>query len=220
MSDLIRFDEIAKRLGTGIDTIRRTIARVGDDLGLTVQRLSRSSRAKCLSADDTNKLIRYFEERDKHVGPDETKEPSGSFSNYGYFYIIQIVPELLPNRVKIGYTDNLETRLREHQTSAPTARYAATWGCKRSWDYAAMDSITRKDCVLVMNEVYEGDVDLFLQRANDFFNLMPNSNTTIDLSKHSPLRKNQESALQDDNLSMLPSQTRAGTEKDPENSER
>lgn len=194
MSDMIRFSETAKRLGVGIDTIRRTITKVGDDLGLTVQRESRSSRAQCLSADDTNKLIRYFEERDKHVGASEPNEASGSFSGYGFFYIIQLVPEFQPNRVKIGYTDNLDTRLREHQTSAPTARYAGTWECKRSWDQAAMDSITRKDCVLVMNEVYEGDVELFAQRAKEFFAVMPDGNTTVPLSQHSPLKKNRGDA--------------------------
>lgn len=41
---------------------------------------------------------------------------------YGFFYIIQLIPEVLPNRVKIGYTDNLDVRLKEHQTAAPTAK--------------------------------------------------------------------------------------------------
>ena len=192
MSDLIPFSEIAKRLDVEITTIRRTVSRVENDLGLTVQRKSRSSRALCLNPDDTNKLIRYFEERDKHVPSSGSNETSGSFSGYGYFYIIQVIPEFQPNRVKLGYTDNLDTRLREHQCSAPTALYAGTWQCKRSWDQAVMDSITRKDCVIVKNEVYEGDVKLFVQRANDFFSLMPDSNTIVGLSKHSPLREKQE----------------------------
>lgn len=194
MSELIPFSEIAKQLGVGIDTIRRTIDKVGDDLGLTTQRKSRSSKALCLSTDDANKLIRYFEERDEHVGPNEKSENIGSYTGYGYFYIVQLVPEALPNRVKIGYTDNLETRLREHQTSAPTARYLGHWECKRSWDQAVMDSITRQDCKLVMNEVYEGNVDLFLMRAKEFFGVMPNCNTIIELADHSPLKNDITSA--------------------------
>ena len=188
MSELIPFTEIAKKLGVGVDTIRRTITKIGEDLGLTIQRKSRSSRALCLSTDDANKLIRYFEERDEHVGPNEESENVGSYSGYGYFYIVQLIPEALPNRVKIGYTDNLDTRLKEHQTSAPTARYLGHWECKRAWDQAVMDSITRKDCALVMNEVYEGDISLFLERAKEFFGVMPNSNTVVELAEHSPLR--------------------------------
>jgi hypothetical protein len=54
-----------------------------------------------------------------------------------------------------------------------------------------MDSITREDCKLVMNEVYEGDVDLFLKRAKDFFAVMSNSNTIVELADHSPLKKGE-----------------------------
>jgi len=97
MSDTIRFIDLAKKLGVGIDTIRRTVAKLGDDLGIAVQRESHSSRAQCLS-------------------------------------------------------------------------------------------ITRKDCKLVMNEVYEGNLELLVQRADELFCLMPNHNTTVELSEHSPLR--------------------------------
>lgn len=188
MSETVRFSDLAKKLGVGIDTIRRTVAKVGDDLGIVAQRESHSSIAQCLSVRDADKLIRYFEERDKHIAATEPSAVAGSYSNYGYFYIIQLLPELFPERVKIGYTDNLETRLREHQTAAPTARYLKSWECKRSWDQAVMDCITRKDCKLVMNEVYEGNLDLMIQRADELFRLMPSSNTTVELSEHSPLR--------------------------------
>jgi hypothetical protein len=194
MPETIRFSELAKRLGVGIDTIRRTVAKVGHDLGFAVQRESRSSKAQCLNVDDANKLIRYFEERDKHIESTLTAERAGSFSGYGFFYLIQLIPELFPDRVKIGYSDNLETRLREHQTSAPTARCIKSWECKRAWDQAAMDSITRTGCKLVMNEVYEGDVDGFVKRGDEFFALMPNSTTTIELSEHSPLRPVKDTA--------------------------
>ena len=188
MSDTIRFIDLAKKLGVGIDTIRRTVAKLGDDLGIVVQRESHSSRAQCLSVDDADKLIRYFEERDKHVAATSPGETSASYSNYGYFYIVQLLPELFSERVKIGYTDNLETRLREHQTAAPTARYLKSWECKRSWEQAVADRITRKDYKLVMNEVYEGNLELLVQRADELFCLMPNHNTTVELSEHSPLR--------------------------------
>ena len=73
-------------------------------------------------------------------------------------------------------------------TAAPTARYLKSWECKRSWEQAVADSITCKDCKLVMNEVYEGNLELLVQRADELFRLMPNNNTTVELSEHSPLR--------------------------------
>ena len=50
-----------------------------------------------------------------------------------------------------------------------------------------MDSITREDCKLVLNEVFEGNIEGFLRRAEAFFALMPNPDTQRDLSEHSPL---------------------------------
>jgi hypothetical protein len=98
-----------------------------------------------------------------------------------------LVPEALPNRVKIGFADNVEKRLAEHRTAAPTAKLLKTWSCKRSWDYAAMDSITRTGCKLVLNEVYEGELKDFLARGDLFFSLMPSPDSERELSEHSPL---------------------------------
>ena len=108
---------------------------------------------------------------------------------FGYFYLIQLIPEVLPKRIKIGYTDNLDQRLSEHRTAAPTCKLIKSWECKRSWDQAVMDSITRENCEHVLNEVYEGDIDSFIQRGNDFFNNMPLSTTEINISEHSPLHE-------------------------------
>jgi hypothetical protein len=41
----------------------------------------------------------------------------------------------------------------------------------------------------VLNEVYEGDVQGFVERAEAFFAQMPNSEEEPQLSEHSPLRK-------------------------------
>ncbi len=87
--------------------------------------------------------------------------------------LIQLVPEAAPNRVKIGFADNVEKRLSEHKTAAPTAKTLKAWPCKRSWDYAAMDSITREGCKLVLNEVIEGDIKGFIERGDRFFAVMP-----------------------------------------------
>jgi hypothetical protein len=183
--------QIAGRLGIDPTTVRRLIQRVGDGLGVTLkEQRTGSSNAKwayCLSQDDAEKLIAFYESRrGQPVGAEPDDE--ASFQRFGVFYVIQLVPEALPNRVKVGYTDNLPKRLAEHQTAAPTARVLGSWPCKRSWDYAAMDSITRDGCVWVLNEVYEGQVEGFLSRAAAFFALMPHPDNERALSEHSPLR--------------------------------
>ncbi len=189
MSDFVPLMEIADTIGVDPTTIRRLIKKYGDELGIAVERVKSKSRngrwVDCLSIDDRNSLIDFYESRVKN---EDLSSDELSPRRFGVFYIIQLIPEVLPNRVKIGYTDDLKKRLNEHRTAAPTAKVIGSWPCKRSWDQAAMDCITKENCKLVMNEVYEGDVEIFLNRANNFFSQMPNSNTAPVLSEHSPLK--------------------------------
>ncbi len=185
MPEFMTFQEVADQIGVEKTTIRRNVKR----LNLTVRKektpTSKGASAHCLSIDDANQLISHFENRDKP----NSKADTPALDRFGFFYIIQLIPEALPNRVKIGYTDNLDQRLRAHQCAAPTAKYLGHWKCKRSWDQAAMDSITRDNCHLVMNEVYEGNIEGFLSRAEEFFNVMPQSSDKPKLSEHSPLKQ-------------------------------
>lgn len=197
MDDYVSFYELAKRLGVSYDTIRRSIAKFGNELGIAVQKMklpgSKGALTQCISAEDANTLVAFLENKPKSDQIGGGDENELSFRRFGYFYIIQVVPELMPNRLKIGYTDNLDQRLREHQTSAPTARFVRYWECKRSWDQSVMDSITRENCSLVMNEVYEGDVESFVRRADAFFAMMPSSSAEVPLAESSPLRRATDS---------------------------
>jgi hypothetical protein len=186
MADLVRISDLAQRLGVDVSTIRRLIQQSAAELGLAPTKGKQN--VIYLTAEDADLLASHYETRSSRsaVSQDEGR----SFSRFGFFYIVQLVPEALPERVKIGYTDNLDNRMAEHRCAAPTARLARSWRCKRSWDYAAMDSITRTGCKLVLNEVYEGDLQGFIDRAEAFFQVMPESGADVPLSDYSPLREN------------------------------
>ena len=53
-----------------------------------------------------------------------------------------------------------------------------------------MDSITRENCKHVLNEVYEGNIEGFIERGDKFFDNMPNSTDEVIFSEHSPLNEN------------------------------
>ncbi len=197
MAEMIGLAEIAKRLNLEVTAIRRLIAREGDALGIKTHR---GKGVKLfLSREDAERLIASYEAR---RGPVQgTTEETSTFDRYGFFYIMQLVPEALPNRVKIGFADSVERRLAEHHTAAPTARVLKAWPCKRSWDYAAMDSITRDGCKLVLNEVFEGDIKGFIERGDSFFAVMPNPDSEKELSEHSPLFGPDDSVTSDDSTS-------------------
>ena len=73
----------------------------------------------------------------------------------GFFYIIQLVPELAPKRVKLGFADDVNVRLSQHRTSAPTAIVLKAWPCKRLWEGTIIDALASGGLKLIFNEVYE-----------------------------------------------------------------
>ncbi len=192
MAEMLAIVEIAKRLRLDSTTVRRLIAKQKDALQLTLRR--GKSDKLFLSKEDAERLIASYEARRGQAVVEEPESDTATYDRYGFFYLIQLVPEALPNRVKIGFADNVEKRLAEHQTAAPTAKIVRSWPCKRSWDYAAMDSVTRNNCKLVLNEVYEGEIQGFIDRAAAFFAVMPHPESERELSEYSPLYESRADA--------------------------
>ncbi len=92
----------------------------------------------------------------------------------GEFYIIRLVPELDDRRIKMGFADDLATRLSQHRTAAPTAQVVASWPCKRSWESTVMDCLSGYNCRLILNEVFESDdVNGLVELAHQLFRLLP-----------------------------------------------
>ena len=102
-----------------------------------------------------------------------------SHSENGFFYIIALIPEYNRGRLKVGFASNVEERLGQHRTAAPTAELVRSWPCKRSFEktiIAALSSLGKQ----VRNEVYDFDnVDLIVSKAETLFSLLnitpPNS---------------------------------------------
>lgn len=160
--------EIAEALGISKDYALRLVKRRAAELGLKPIRGKRN--AVFLSKEDADLLIQSHEPR----RPSSSGSGDGwATTDFGFFYLIQLHPEDLPDRVKLGYTDNLTQRLHDHRTTAPTLKLLRSWPCKRTWEAAAISSITRSDCRRKGHEVFDGKVDRFLTRAGAFFALMP-----------------------------------------------
>jgi hypothetical protein len=97
----------------------------------------------------------------------------------GFYYLIQLEPEHGPKRFKVGFTTELQGRLRKHLCSAPFAKYVKHWLCRRGWERTATDCITDKSEHL-REEVYRASsIDDVIGVAARFFALMP------DLSQNS-----------------------------------
>ena len=131
-----------------------------------------------LSREDADRLIRDCESRQvKHA----SAHPWAKSVRAGCFYIIQLHPHALPNRLKVGYTDNLEVRVSDHRTTAPTLVVLGWWPCKRSWEAAATASITRDGCSHLGGEVYDAAAQGLIAQADAFFALMPDLSDELDV---------------------------------------
>lgn len=92
----------------------------------------------------------------------------------GYFYVVQVVPDLDQRRVKLGYAADVDNRMTAYRTLSPTVALVKAWPCKPSWERAAMDSLTRIECEQIGVEVYQCEnIDSLISRGNEFFGLMP-----------------------------------------------
>lgn len=161
----ISIRELADELSISKDYALRIVKRCAKNLGISPVRGARNQ--VFLSRTDADRLIADYEPRVQGV------DARQSNNGYGYFYLIQLLPEELPNRYKLGYTNNIEVRLADHRTAAPTLRLVKSWLCKKTWEAAAIASITRDNCTKVGVEVYDGSGELMIQRAEAFFDLMP-----------------------------------------------
>src|SRR5262245_42566690 len=69
-------------------------------------------------------------------------EPNGKADGLGVFFVIGLVPDLDPNRVKVGFAYDVSARLSHLRTGAPTAVLLRSWSCKPAWQGAVLDGLT------------------------------------------------------------------------------
>lgn len=172
--EYVSLKQLAERMGLDKSNARKYVLTQG--FSFLKQRTEDSSGqvANVLTLEDAEAVIAIREEQG-FTG--QVIEANGD----GWFYIIQLIPEFNPLRVKLGFASNVQNRLQAHRTSAPTAQLVKAWPCKRMWEQAAMDSITRKECKLIASEVFECKALIMLaNRGDEFFALMPQQNPSMD----------------------------------------
>ncbi|MGR3294288.1 MAG: hypothetical protein ACUZ9M_09770 [Candidatus Scalindua sp.] len=168
----IPIKEIAEQLGITKDYALRLVKKQKKELGITPHYGKR--REMFLSRVDAERLISSYEPRRLRSA---STNGATNIEGFGYFYIIQLHPEDIPNRFKIGYSDKLDVRQSDHRTIAPTLKLVKFWPCKRTWENAARASITRDGCTYIGGEVYDGNVQVLIDHSEAFFSVMPQPTT-------------------------------------------
>lgn len=167
--ELISVAEAAKALGRNKQSLFKLINRLKIEKLFIKSEDARGQTAAFISIDDFDILKDHVEGASS---TSELQDSDGSTS--GYFYIIQLEPELDPRRLKLGFAASVDGRIRKHRTSAPFSKVLASWPCKLLWEKTVIDCLTESS-EKVYTEVFRvHDVDETIQKATAFFKLMPN----------------------------------------------
>jgi hypothetical protein len=179
--DYVSIKDLAKRLGMDRSHARRYVKNLGYDCHRRRTPTSGGQITLCVTSTEADQIV------SQRAAQGFIASTVVSVSNVGVFYIIQLVPDLDPNRLKFGFAESLEQRLSEHRTAAPTARVLRAWPCKRSWELTAMDALTGVGCRLILNEVFEcDDLEEVVARGDAFFKLLPEPGVHVPLAQSSP----------------------------------
>ncbi|GGE60975.1 MarR family transcriptional regulator [Actibacterium pelagium] len=167
---MISIVELAAELGIRKQSVFKIVKR----LGIEAQKLKTDDSRGQLAAhvsDEEADLIRQSVK--PQVSPMKADEKTNSA---GWFYLIQLEPEVDPGRYKVGFAQDLDQRVRSHRTSAPFSIVVNAWPCKFLWEKTAIDCVSR-DSEKLHTEVFRtSDLGEVESLAEQFFSAMPNPN--------------------------------------------
>ena len=170
--DLIAVAELADELGT----YRATIFKIVKRLGIQPVKRRDSERGgqqiALVTAGEATAIREAFT-TGRRSGDEASAGAMAFAADEWRFYLIQLEPEHDPGRFKVGFTTDLDGRLRHHRCSAPFTQYRKHWPCRRTWEQAAIDCMTA-GLEQLHTEVFRGpSLDEVLARGNQFFSVMP-----------------------------------------------
>lgn len=110
-----------------------------------------------------------------------------SIKEKGFLYMIQLIPEYNPNRIKFGFAYDVPRRLYEHQTTCPNAVVIASWPCLRHLEKQSIKLIVKNmKCKTLTSELYECDnLNALFKKAKsvmDYASLQSVSSTSCSRS--------------------------------------
>jgi len=163
---------LSREWGVDKTTVRRYILRHGFDL-LRVRSVDQSHQMSfALSASDAD-LLREMRSREGYT----LNGTAGSLSEenaLGVLYIVQVIPDVDPLRIKIGFAQDVGRRVAAYRIISPTVATVRIWQCRAAWERAAIDSIVAVHCTLIGGDVYTcTSLEHVLQRGDAFFACMP-----------------------------------------------
>lgn len=125
-----------------------------------------------ITRDEAAKIRAEFIFRSRTTSSSENDQQC-QVADVGVFYLLQLEPEHDPGRLKVGFTTDLDGRIRKHRCSAPFATCIKAWPCRRNWERTAIDCVTA-GLQQLHTEVFRApSLTEVVSKAEEFFSLMP-----------------------------------------------
>jgi hypothetical protein len=180
----ISIKHLAESLGMDRSHARRYVLKLGFKPAKRRTKDSGNQLTLTVTSEEADAILKHRREQG-FAGQSKAVETEA-----GVFYVIQLVPELDPRRIKLGFAVDLNDRLTQHRTAAPTAKVLKSWPCKRAWEVTVMDYLSSMGCRHILNEVFEcDDLDSLLKGGEELFRILPEPRCKPELSEHSPYKE-------------------------------
>src|SRR4051812_20397252 len=119
MNQIRSFTDIASLLKMNKGNLIKFIKKRGYKTVSYRSENNRGQMVKGLNEDDYQDLLNYRKNGVYLINEDKIQKDE--------FYLILLAPELSPNRVKLGFTSDLEQRMEQYRTICPTNRLIQSW---------------------------------------------------------------------------------------------
>ena len=176
-TELIAVNTIASIHGRHRNSLHRLVKRLGLNVVKERAQDSRGQLSSHITGSDYEILKRHL--GDSKVSSDPVSSEVNQHE-FGVFYLVLLEPNFDPGRYKVGFTTNINERMRSYLTATPFAEVKKTWPCKLIWEKTAIECISQ-GCERLHTEVFRTDnIDEVIKKATQFFSLMPRPTNNDD----------------------------------------
>jgi DNA-binding MarR family transcriptional regulator len=188
-SDVMNVHELAELLNVSRPDASRIARRLEGKLGIQRVEARAASTQKIVAymRSDGERLVKFFEEKaSAKIARRKAKEkrklerelipqPPAPSSRNELFYCV----ELHPGHYKIGWTSDIEQRLKAHRTTNPNLRRVKSWPCKREQDAEATRyAMTFQGLQKLGPETFRTrDIESVVNYLDQFFNMGTDKDT-------------------------------------------
>lgn len=168
MPEYVTLKEISERIGIDRSRARRWI--IGKGFSFVQIRDDESRQlVNALTVEDAERIIEIRGQQGFTVDG-EKDNPAVIDNSAGFFYVACLMPDIAPNRIKIGFANSIPSRMDAHRTTCPRLQLIKYWPCRRTFEPAVIAVAITAGSALYGGEVYDVEsIDDVVRRIDAFF---------------------------------------------------